>query len=104
MILKSKNLIALFAALFLLLLGIQAYFMYKTYQVKEREIYRNVHNKLTGFTDDLEDKKGIKKASDDSLQQIFIRYNNKEISKKKFLALFEQNRKKKPGLFQPACR
>ncbi|PIF43197.1 two-component system phosphate regulon sensor histidine kinase PhoR [Chryseobacterium sp. 52] len=94
MILKSKNLIALFAALFILLLGIQAYFMYKTYQVKEREIYRDVHNRLTRFTDDLEDKKGLKKASNDSLQQIFIQYNNKEISKKKFLDLFEQSRKK----------
>jgi two-component system phosphate regulon sensor histidine kinase PhoR len=99
MILKSKNLIALFAALFLLLLGIQAYFMYKTYQVKEREIYRNVHNRLTRFTDDLEDKKGIKKASDDSLQHIFILYNNKEISKKKFLTLFEENRKENQDYF-----
>jgi len=99
MILKSKNLIALFAALFLLLLGIQAYFMYKTYQVKEREIYRNVHNKLTRFTDDLEDKKGIKKNPDDSLQHIFIRYNNKEISKKKFLEIFEENRKKSQDYF-----
>lgn len=99
MILKSKNLIALFAALFLLLLGIQAYFMYKTYQVKEREIYRSVHNSLTRFTDDLEDKKGLRKASDDSLQYIFIQYNNKEITKKKFLDLFEQSRKKNQDYF-----
>jgi two-component system phosphate regulon sensor histidine kinase PhoR len=99
MILKSKNLIALFASLFMLLLGIQAYFMYKTYQVKEREIYRDVHSKLTRFTDDLEDKKGLKKASDDSLQYIFIQYNNKEIGKEKFLDLFEENRKKTQDLF-----
>lgn len=99
MILKSKNLIALFAALFLLLLGIQAYFMYKTYQVKEREIYRNVHNRLTRYTDDLEDKKGLKKVSDDSLQYLFIRYNNKEITKQKFLDLFEQSRKKNQDRF-----
>lgn len=93
MILKSKNLIALFAALFLLLLGIQAYFMYKTYQVKEREIYRDVHNKLTQHTDDLEDRRGLKKASDESLQHIFIEYTDKKIDKKDFLELFEQNRK-----------
>lgn len=93
MILKSKNLIALFAALFLLLLGIQAYFMYKTYQVKEREIYRSVHNKLTQYTDNLEDRRGLKKASDESLQHIFIEYTDKKISKKDFLNLFEQNRK-----------
>lgn len=93
MILKSKNLIALFAALFLLLLGIQAYFMYKTYQVKEREIYRSVHNKLTQYTDNLEDRRGLKKASDESLQHIFIEYSDKKINKKDFLDLFEQNRK-----------
>jgi len=93
MILKSKNLIALFAALFLLLLGIQAYFMYKTYQVKEREIYRSVHNKLTQYTDNLEDRRGLKKASDESLQHIFIEYSDKKIDKKDFLDLFEQNRK-----------
>ncbi|ANF50132.1 two-component sensor histidine kinase [Chryseobacterium glaciei] len=93
MILKSKNLIALFAALFLLLLGIQAYFMYKTYQVKEREIYRSVHNKLTQYTDNLEDRRGLKKASDESLQHIFIEYTDKKIDKKDFLDLFEQNRK-----------
>jgi two-component system phosphate regulon sensor histidine kinase PhoR len=92
MILKSKNLIALFAALFLLLLGIQAYFMYKTYQVKEREIYRIVYNKLTNYTDNLEDTRGLKKASDESLQRIFIKYTDKEINKKEFLNLFEENR------------
>jgi two-component system phosphate regulon sensor histidine kinase PhoR len=93
MISKSKNLIAVFSALFLLLLGIQGYFMYKTYQVKEREIYRSVHNKLTQYADNLEDRKGLKKASDESLQHIFIEYTNKKIDKKDFLDLFEQNRK-----------
>lgn len=93
MILKSKNLISIFAALFLLLLGIQAYFMYKTYQVKEREIYRSVHDRLTNYTDKMEDEGGLKKASNDSLQHTFIQYNNKEISKKTFLNIFEENRK-----------
>lgn len=90
---------ALFATLFLLLLGIQAYFMYKTYQVKEREIYRSVHNQLTRYTDDMEDKEGLKKASDDSLQYLFIQYNNKKITKKKFLDLFEQSRKRTQNKF-----
>ena len=93
MISKSKNLIAVFSALFLLLLGIQGYFMYKTYQVKEREIYRAVHSSLTNYTDELEDKGSLKKITNDSLQHIFIRYNNKQISKKEFLQFFEENRK-----------
>ncbi|MDN5423034.1 MAG: sensor histidine kinase, partial [Chryseobacterium sp.] len=79
---KSKSLIALFAALFLLLLGIQGYFMYKTYQVKEREIYRTVHEKITHYTDQLEDLGGIKNRTDDTIQKILIEYHDKKISKK----------------------
>ncbi|MGG5208769.1 sensor histidine kinase [Chryseobacterium sp. MIQD13] len=93
MISKSKYLIALFAALFLLLLGIQAYFMYKTYQVKEREIYRTVHEGLTHYTDRLEDLGGIKSRTDDSIQKVLINYHDKKISKEDFLAYFEKNRK-----------
>lgn len=90
---KSKYLIALFAALFLLLLGIQAYFMYKTYQVKEREIYRTVHAKLTNYTDRLEDLGGMKSRTDDTIQKILIQYHDKKISKKDFLEYFKRNRK-----------
>lgn len=93
MIAKSKILIPVFAALFLLLLGIQVYFMYKTYQVKEREIYRTVQSPLRDYTDELEDNGGAKKADNDSLQSFFIHYNNKKISKKDFLKFFEENRK-----------
>lgn len=93
MIAKSKILISVFAALFLLLLGIQVYFMYKTYQVKERDIYRSVNDGLTNYTDNLEDLQEVKERNDDSLQKIIIRYHNKEISKKDFLRYFIENRK-----------
>lgn len=92
MISKSKNLIALFATLFLLLLGIQGYFMYKTYQVKEREIYRTVHKRLTDYTDRLEDKGGMRKVHDDAVQAILIKFKNKEITHDEFLNLFDKNR------------
>lgn len=92
MISKSKNLIALFATLFLLLLGIQGYFMYKTYQVKEREIYRTVHKRLTDYTDRLEDKGGMRKVHDDAVQAILIKFKNKEITRDEFLNLFDKNR------------
>lgn len=92
MISKSKNLIWLFAVLFLLLLGIQGYFMYKTYQVKEREIYRDVHKRLTAYTDNLEAKGGMKRAKDDEIQAILIRFKNKEITHDEFLNLFDKNR------------
>ncbi|WP_288437018.1 HAMP domain-containing sensor histidine kinase [uncultured Chryseobacterium sp.] len=93
MIAKSKILISVFAALFLLLLGIQLYFMYKTYQVKERDIYRSVNDGLTNYTDNLEDLQEVKERNDDSLQKIIIQYHNKEISKKDFLRYFIENRK-----------
>jgi two-component system phosphate regulon sensor histidine kinase PhoR len=93
MITKSKYLIPLFAALFLFLLGIQVYFMYKTYQVKEREIYRTVHEKISSYTDKLEDLGGIKNKTDDSIQKILINYHDKKVSKKDFLEYFRRNRK-----------
>lgn len=93
MIAKSKILIPVFAALFLLLLGIQVYFMYKTYQVKERDIYRSVNDGLTNYADNLEDIQEGKERNDDSLQEIIIQYHNKEINKKDFLRYFIENRK-----------
>ncbi len=93
MITKSKILISVFAALFLLLLGIQVYFMYKTYQVKERDIYRSVNDGLTSFSGNLEDIQEVKERNDDSLQEIIIRYHNKEISRRDFLHHFIENRK-----------
>lgn len=94
MISKSKYLISLFAFLFLLLLGIQVYFMYKTYLVKERDIYRTVHQGLTNYTDKLEEISNAKNVSlEDDLQKIFIKYRNKKISKEEFLGYFEQNKR-----------
>lgn len=93
MISKSKNLIALFTALFLLLIGIQGYFMYKTYQVKEREIYRTVHKRLTEYTDRLEDKGAMRKSPDDSIQAILVRFKDRKITRDEFLDLFDKNRK-----------
>ncbi|KEY18346.1 sensor histidine kinase [Kaistella antarctica] len=93
MISKSKNLVAAFTILFLLLMGIQAYFLVKTYQLKEREIYRTVYDQLTNFTDRLENQGGIITVTNDSLQQRFIEFKNKEITKTQFLNSFEENRK-----------
>ncbi|MCS4305293.1 sensor histidine kinase KdpD [Chryseobacterium sp. BIGb0232] len=93
MISKNRNLMYLFATLFLLLLGIQVYFMYKTYQVKEREIYRSVDQSIVGYTDQLENVHEVQETKSDSLQKLLIRYYNKEINKKKFLQYFIEGRK-----------
>lgn len=95
MISKSKYLISLFAFLFLLLLGIQVYFMYKTYLVKERDIYRTIHQGLTNYTDKLEEVSKAKDVSiEDDLQRIFIKYRDTKITKEEFLGYFEQNKRK----------
>lgn len=94
MISKSKYLVSLFAGLFLLLLGIQFYFMYKTYQVKKREIYSDVHNRIDDYIDNLEDHGVASNLGDDNLRKIFAEYQNKKISKKEFLQYFDQNRKR----------
>lgn len=93
MITKSKNLIFLFATLFLLLLGIQVYFLYKTYQVKERDIYRSASDGLASFTDKLENIHDAKEMKSDTLQRIISRYYNKEISQKEFIHHFIEDRK-----------
>jgi len=68
--------------------------MYKTYLVKERDIYRTVHQGLTNYTDKLEDVSHAKNVSiEDDLQNMFIKYRDKKISKKEFLGYFEQNRR-----------
>ncbi len=92
MMFKSKNLLLLFATLFLLLLGIQVYFMYKTYQVKERDIYRSVNDELTNYSDKLENIHDAKEMKSDTLQRIIIRYYNKEISQKDFLRHFVEDK------------
>ncbi|WP_435523805.1 histidine kinase dimerization/phospho-acceptor domain-containing protein [Chryseobacterium indoltheticum] len=93
MISKSKYLISLFAALFLLLLGIQVYFMYKTSQVKKREIYSDVHKRIDDYIDNLENLGGASNLGDESQRKIFAEFSNKKISKKEFLNYFEKNKK-----------
>ena len=93
MISKSKYLISLFAALFLLLLGIQVYFMYKTSQVKKREIYSDVHNRIDDYIDNLENLGSASNLGDEGQRKIFAEFNNKKISKKEFLNYFEKNKK-----------
>ncbi|MBP2618815.1 sensor histidine kinase [Chryseobacterium jejuense] len=96
MISNNKNLIYIFTILFLFLLGIQVYFMYKTYQVKEREIYRSVDKGISVYTDQVVNNHSAKDSKDDSLQKNIIRYYNKNLSKQDFLK-YLVNEKKHSG-------
>lgn len=89
----------MFSTLFVTLLVIQGYMMYKTYQVKEREINRSVVDKLMDYTDQLEDKSGIKKVQKDSIQNILILKKEGDLNEEQFLKFFEKiKRETQPDL------
>lgn len=67
--------------------------MYKTYQVKERDIYRTINDRISNFTDRLENVHDSQEMKSDSLQKIIVDYYNKKISKKEFLHHFMEDRK-----------
>ncbi|MGE8554322.1 MAG: sensor histidine kinase [Chryseobacterium jejuense] len=90
---NNKKLIYIFTTLFLFLLGIQVYFMYKTYQVKEREIYRSVDKDISVYTDQVVNNHSAKDSKDDSLQKNIIRYYNKKLSKQDFLKYLVDEKK-----------
>lgn len=87
MISKNRTVIVIFTLLFLVLLGIQGFFMYKTYLVKEKEIYRNVLDKSSGFVDLLEERD---RQQDDEVLKIVADYANKKMPEKQFLRYFER--------------
>ncbi|WP_045492475.1 sensor histidine kinase [Chryseobacterium sp. StRB126] len=93
MIPNNKNLIYIFTILFCFLLGIQVYFMYKTYQVKEREIYRSVDRGISVYTDQVVNNHSAKDSKDDSLQKNIIRYYNKKLGKQNFLKYLVDEKK-----------
>lgn len=93
MISNNKNLIYIFTTLFFFLLGIQVYFMYKTYQVKEREIYRSVDKDISIYTDQVVNNHSAKDSKDDSLQKNIIRYYNQKLNKQDFLKYLVDEKK-----------
>lgn len=90
---NNKNLIYIFATLFLFLLGIQVYFMYKTYQVKEREIYRSIDQGISVYTDQVVNNHSAKDSKNDSLQKNIIKYYHKKLNKQDFLKYLVDNKK-----------
>ncbi|RXM49835.1 MULTISPECIES: sensor histidine kinase [unclassified Chryseobacterium] len=93
MIPNNKNLIYIFTTLFLLLLGIQVYFIYKTYQVKEREIYRSMDQGISVYTDQVVNNHSAKDSKDDSLQKNIIKYYHKKLNKEDFLKYLVHEKK-----------
>ncbi|AQX84658.1 hypothetical protein ELBR111191_06275 [Elizabethkingia bruuniana] len=85
MLKNYKWLISAFALLFLLLVGIQVYFLYKTYQIKENNIYDKLDKDLGQYQPILRKKLEV---SEDTVQKMLIRFNKGEITKKQLLDFF----------------
>lgn len=86
MLSKNRNIIVIFSLLFLILLGIQAFFMYKTYVVKEREIYRNIRDRSALLIDKLEERD---RGTEDAVIKNITDYATKKITEKQFLDYYK---------------
>lgn len=86
MLSKNRNIIVVFSLLFLILLGIQAFFMYKTYVVKEREIYRNIRDRSALLIDKLEERD---RGTEDAVIKNITDYATKKITEKQFLDYYK---------------
>ena len=89
MLKNYKWLVSAFALLFLLLVGIQIYFLYKTYQIKENNIYDKLDKDLGQYQPILRKKLEV---SENTVQKMLIRFNKGEITKKQLLDFFTKNK------------
>lgn len=88
-----KWLVSAFALLFLLLVGIQIYFLYKTYQIKENNIYDKLDKDLGQYQPILRKKLEV---SENTVQKMLIRFNKGEITKKQLLDFYKNKETIKP--------
>lgn len=82
MLKNYKKLVAIFILLFLLLVGIQVYFLVKTYKIKERQTYDIVTKKLDDYHDRFKKDYGIR---EDTIQEYFVKYRDGKMSKEDFV-------------------
>lgn len=68
-------------------MGIQAFFMYKTYVVKEREIYRNIRDRSASLIDKLEERD---RGTEDAVIKNITDYATKKITEKQFLDYYKE--------------
>lgn len=87
MLKNYKWLVSAFALLFLLLVGIQIYFLYKTYKIKERQSYDFVIKTIENYNDNLKQKFGLR---EDSVQENFVLYRKGKITEQEFRKRIER--------------
>ncbi|PQA91643.1 two-component sensor histidine kinase [Chryseobacterium shigense] len=81
MVKSHKKLVGVFALLFIILVGIQVYFLYKTYKIKESQVYDDVIRKLDLYRDELKKEYGLR---EDTVQSYFVKFRKGEMNQKEF--------------------
>lgn len=81
MVKNHKKLIGVFVLLFLILVGIQIYFLYKTYKIKESQTYDYIIKKIDLYRDDIKKEYGLR---EDTVKNYFVKFREGKISEKQF--------------------
>jgi len=91
MVNTNKKLIRIFSVLFVILVVIQIYFLYKSYKIKESQSYEYVIRKMDLFRDDLKHEFGLR---EDTVHYYFVRFREQKISKEEFNNQIDRLRKR----------
>ncbi|MGV4414450.1 sensor histidine kinase [Chryseobacterium sp. T1] len=67
--------------MFLILVGIQVYFLYKTYKIKESQAYDYVIGQLDYYRDDFKKEYGLR---EDTVQSYFVKFREGKINESQF--------------------
>lgn len=87
MVKSHKKLIGVFTLLFMILVGIQVYFLYKTYKIKESQTYDAVIRKLDLYRDELKKEYGLR---EDTVQSYFVKFRKGEMTQHEFRSNIER--------------
>lgn len=87
MLKNHRKLIAVFFLMFLILVGIQVYFLYKTYKIKESQTYDYVMNRLDDYRDDFKREYGLR---EDTVQSYFVKFREGKINESQFRKKIKQ--------------
>lgn len=90
---KHRNFLLVFVGLFTALLAIQVYFLVNSYELKKKEIYKQVHQKLNALEDDI-DQFDYQLSGDDEGQKQFVALEKGEITKAELLKKFDNKNQK----------
>lgn len=90
MIKNYKKILSIFIGMFIVLIGIQAFFLYKTYKIEEKQSYNYVNKKMESLSEPMRGSFGIR---EDSVQSYYLKFRRKQITEKEFTAEIDRLKK-----------